>query len=102
MKFRQEENRILDSGPARLCFVTLLVVILLVVLKRNGIVARGQDVPVQYVRETMGRCANGCRIFDYKVEMSRDADDSESLLIFFFIGRRAAASGCDPPHPSRH
>ena len=57
-KFRQEENRIWILA-LRAVLVTLLVVILLVVLKRNGIVARGQDVPVQYVEETMGRCANG-------------------------------------------
>lgn len=45
MKFRQEENRIWILA-LRAVLVTLLVVILLVVLKRNGIVARGQDVPV--------------------------------------------------------
>lgn len=83
MKFRQEENRIWILA-LRAVLVTLLVVILLVVLKRNGIVARGQDVPVQYVEETMGRCANGVPdIRLYKWKMSRDADDSESLLILF-------------------
>ena len=46
MKFRQEENRIWILA-LRAVLVTLLVVILLVVPKRKGIVARGQDVPVQ-------------------------------------------------------
>lgn len=58
MKFRQEENRIWILA-LRAVLVTLLVLILLVVLKKSGIVARGQDIPVQQVEETLGRCANG-------------------------------------------